>query len=100
MDILKIENHRDYINKSVDGWNVISIADNFNYYAITLEKESNNVVFTIPKVKIKGFDLRLDYDVYELRYEDCQHSIILSLSEILDKDLVISKIGELIKQYE
>ncbi len=100
MDILKIENHGEYVNKSVDGWNIVSVVDNYGFYIINLEKDSTNAVFSIPKVKIKGFDLRLDYDVYELRYDTYQHSVMLSLSEISDKDLVVSKIGELIKQYE
>ena len=96
MENLVIPNYKNYINKKVLDWNISECEDVGPIYAIILKKESLERIFFIRKIVIKGSKLRLDNDVYELWYKNFEESRVLTLSEILDTDIVLSKIEELL----
>jgi hypothetical protein len=99
MENLVIPNYKNYINKKVLDWNISECEDVGPIYAIILKKESLERIFFIRKIVIKGSALRLDNDVYELWYKNFEDNKLLTLSEILDSDIVLSKIGELLNKY-
>jgi hypothetical protein len=99
MENLVIPNYKNYINKKVLDWNISECEDVGPIYAIILKKESLERIFFIRKIVIKGSKLRLDNDVYELWYKNFEESRVLTLSEILDTDIVLSKIEELLNKY-
>jgi hypothetical protein len=99
MENLVIPNYKNYINKKVLDWNISECEDVGPIYAIILKKESLERIFFIRKIVIKGSALRLDNDVYELWYKNFEESRVLTLSEILDTDIVLSKIEELLNKY-
>jgi hypothetical protein len=99
MEILKIPNYKSYIGKTIFDWEIVQCDDGGQVYAIVLKKESLERVFFIRKTLIKGSSLRLENDVYELWYKDFEDNKLLTLSEILDVDIVLSKIGELLNKY-
>ena len=99
MEILKIENYKEYIGKTIDDWVVIDSVDMPDMYIIVLSKDSNQRTFYIRKTVIKGHILRLENDVYDLWYNEFKQSKLLTLSEVLDIDIVLSKILEFVKIY-
>ena len=99
MEILKIENYKEYIGKTIDEWNIIDCADMPGNYVIVLEKNGKNKFFYIRKNVILSNVLKIDEDVYELWYKDFEDSKLLNLSEILNINTVISKMNELLQKY-
>ena len=99
MENLVIPNYKNYINKKVLDWTISECEDVGPIYAIILKKESLEKIFFIRKIVIKGSALRLDKDVYELWYKNFEESRLLTISEVLDIDIVLSKIEELINKY-
>ena len=99
MENLIIPNYTSYINKTILDWRVVDAVENPSLYIIVLSKGSLEHIFYIRRNIIKGSDLRLSEDVYELWYKDFQDSKLLNSNDILDMDVVISKIGELLQKY-
>jgi hypothetical protein len=99
MENLTIPNYKDYINKKVLDWDISACEDIGPVYAIILKKDSLERVFFIRKTLIRGSALRLDNDVYELWYKSFEESRLLTISEILNIDIVLSNIEELLNKY-
>ena len=99
MQQLVISDYKNYINRSVLGCVIIDSVEYPSLYAIVLKKNDSEKLFYINRTIIKGSDLRLDEDVYELRYKNFEDSILLNLNDILDIDIVVSKMEELIEKY-
>ena len=99
MEILNIQNYKEYVGKTINGWNIAHFDDAGPVYIIVLRKSSNESIFYIRKNVIKGEVLGLDNDVYELWYKSFEDAKLLTLSEVLNADIVLSKIDELIKKY-
>lgn len=99
MENLQIQNYKDYINNSIGDWNIIDSDDIGQSYAIVLQKENLQRIFFIRKPVIKAASLGLSNDVYEIWYKDFQDSKLLTLSEVLDINIVLSKIEELLEKY-
>lgn len=100
MENLIIQNYKEYINKPVGDWIISECDDIGSSYAIILKNNSLQRVFFIRKTVINASVLKLDENVYELWYKDFLDSKLLTLSEVLDIDIVISKIQELLNKYE
>ena len=99
MQQLVISNYKNYINRNILGWNIVDCIEFSGNYAIVLKKNDSEKVFYINRAIIKGSDLRLDEDVYELRYKNFEDSTLLNFTDILNMDIVISKMQELIEKY-
>ncbi len=99
MQQLLISNYKNYINRNILGWNIVDSIEFLGNYAIVLKKNDSEKVFYINRAIIKGSDLRLDEDVYELRYKNFEDSTLLNSTDILNIDIVISKMEELIEKY-
>jgi hypothetical protein len=99
MQQLVISDYKNYINRSVLGCVIIDSVEYPSLYAIVLKKNDSEKVFYINRAIIKGSDLRLDEDVYELRYKNFEDSTLLNSTDILNIDIVISKMQELIEKY-
>jgi hypothetical protein len=99
MQQLVISNYKNYINRNILGWNIVDSIEFSGNYAIVLKKNDSEKVFYINRAIIKGSDLRLDEDVYELRYKNFEDSTLLNSTNILNIDIVISKMEELIEKY-
>jgi hypothetical protein len=99
MQYLVIPNYKNYVNRSILDWTIEKCMDYPIAYSIVLKKDNSEKLFYINRTVIKGSDLRLDEDVYELRYKNFEDSILLNLNDILDIDIVISKMEELIEKY-
>jgi hypothetical protein len=99
MQQLVISNYKNYINRNILGWNIVDSIEFSRDYVIVLKKNDSEKVFYINRAIIKGSDLRLDEDVYELRYKNFEDSTLLNSTDILNMDIVISKMEELIEKY-
>lgn len=99
MENLIISNYTGYINRTILDWSVVDVEENPSTYVIVIRKGQLENFFYIRRNIIKGSDLRLSEDVYELWYKDFQDSALLNSNDILDMDVVISKIGELLQKY-
>ena len=99
MQYLVIPNYKNYVNRNILDWTVEKCLDYPTAYSIVLKKDDSEKLFYINRAVIKGSDLRLDEDVYELRYKNFEDSILLNLNDILDIDIVVSKMEELIEKY-
>jgi hypothetical protein len=98
MDTLTL-NTSDYLGKMVGEWIVAEIQNQSLAYVIYLSKGNSDKVFFIRKPIIKGSSIRLDNDVYELWYDDYKEAKLLTLTEILNTDILIQSINELIVKY-
>jgi hypothetical protein len=99
MQQLVISNYKNYINRSILGWTIVDCIEFSRDYVIVLKKNDSEKLFYINRTIIKGSDLRLDEDVYELRYKNFEDSTLLNSTDILNIDIVISKMQELIEKY-
>ena len=99
MEQLVISDYKNYINRSVLGWVIIDSVEYPSLYAIVLKKNDSENLFYIKRSIIKGSVLRLDEDVYELWYKTFEESSLLNSTDILNIDIVISKMEELIEKY-
>jgi hypothetical protein len=99
MEDLIISNYKDYIGKSISDWDIIDSAELPSLYAIVLKRNDLEKIFYIRRAVIKGNVLNLNDDVYELWYKDFQDSSLINTTDILNIDLVISKMQELIQKY-
>jgi hypothetical protein len=99
MQYLVIPNYKNYVNRNILDWTIEKCVDYPIDYSIVLKKDNSEKLFYINRTVIKGSDLRLDEDVYELRYKNFEDSILLNLNDILDIDIVVSKMEELIEKY-
>jgi hypothetical protein len=99
MEQLVISDYKNYINRSVLGWVIIDSVEYPSLYAIVLKKNDSENLFYIRRTIIKGSVLRLDEDVYELWYKTFEESRLLNSTDILNIDIVISKMEELIEKY-
>ncbi len=99
MEELVISDYKNYINKNVLGWTITDSIEYPSLYAIVLKKNDAEKLFYIRRGIIKGSVLRLDEDVYELWYKNFEESRLLNSTDILNIDIVISKMEELIEKY-
>jgi hypothetical protein len=99
MEQLVISDYKNYINRNVLGWAIIDSVEYPSLYAIVLKKNDSENLFYIRRTIIKGSVLRLDEDVYELWYKTFEESRLLNSTDILNIDIVISKMEELIEKY-
>jgi hypothetical protein len=99
MEQLVISDYKNYINRNVLGWAIIDSVEYPSLYAIVLKKNDSENLFYIRRTIIKGSVLRLDEDVYELWYKTFEESRLLNSTDILNIDIVISKMEELIGKY-
>jgi hypothetical protein len=99
MEYLIIPNYKQFINISIGDWAITKCEDGMMAYSITVKKELLERTFLIRKPVIKANVLRLDNDVYELCYHNFQESKLLTLDEVLDTNIVVSKIEELLEKY-
>jgi hypothetical protein len=99
MQQLVIPNYKNYINRNILGWTIVDCIEFSGDYAIVLKKNDSEKLFYINRTIIKGSDLRLDEDVYELWYKTFGESRLLNSADILNIDIVISKMEELIEKY-
>ncbi len=99
MEDLIIPNYKDYIGRTILDWEIIDSAELPTVYAIVLKRDDSEKIFYIRRGVIIGSVLNLNDDVYELWYKDFQDSRLINTTDILDIDLVISKMQELIEKY-
>jgi len=99
MEDLIITNYKDYIGRTILDWDIIDSAELPSVYAIVLRRNNSEKIFYIRRGIIRGSVLNLSEDVYELWYKDFQDSKLLNSNDILDMDIVISKMQELIEKY-
>jgi hypothetical protein len=99
MQQLVISNYKNYINRTILGWTIVDCIEFSGDYVIVLKKNDSEKLFYINRTIIKGSVLRLDEDVYELRYKNFEDSTLLNSADILNIDIVISKMQELIEKY-
>jgi hypothetical protein len=99
MEYLIISNYTDYIGKTILDWNIIDAAELPTVYAIVLNRNDSEKIFYIRRSIIKGSVLNLSEDVYELWYKNFEDSLLLNATDIMNVDMVVSKISELIQKY-
>jgi hypothetical protein len=99
MQDLVISNYKNYINKTILGWNIDNCMEYPSVYVIFLKQNDSEKIFEIRRDIIKASALRLDEDVYELRYKNFEDSCLLNSTDILNIDIVISKMTELVEKY-
>ncbi len=99
MENLVIPNYKDYVGKTVLDWQVVDCAELPTVYAIVLNRNDSEKLFYIRRSIIKGSVLNLNEDVYELWYKNFEDSLLLSSADIIDTNVVISKMVQLIQKY-
>jgi hypothetical protein len=99
MEELIINNYRDYIGRTILDWQITDCVEMPTLYLIVIKKNNVEKFFHIRRTIIKGNVLNLNEDVYELRYKDFEDSALLNTNDILNIDVVISKMIELIQKY-
>jgi hypothetical protein len=99
MQDLIITNYKDYIGKSILDWDIIDSIQYPSAYTIVLKRNDSQKIFHIRRDIIKASALRLNEDVYELLYKDFEESCLLNSTDILNIDIVISKMTELVQKY-
>jgi hypothetical protein len=99
MQYLVIQNYKNYANRNILDWTIEKCVDYPIAYSIILKKDNSEKLFYINRTIIKGSDLSLPNDVYELRYKNFEDCLLLSETDVLDIDIVISKMQELIQKY-
>jgi hypothetical protein len=99
MENLIITNYRDYIGKTIFDWQVIDSAELPTVYAIVLKRNDSEKIFYIRRGIINGSVLNLSEDVYELWYKNFEDSLLLNSTDIVDVDIVVSKMTQLIQKY-
>ena len=99
MEDLIIPNYKDYIGRTILDWQVVDCVELPTLYAIVLKHNDSENIFYIRRTIIKGSVLNLSEDVYELRYKTFEDSLLLNVNDILNIDIVISKMTELIEKY-
>jgi len=99
MQDLIITNYKDYIGKSVLDWDIIDSTQFPSVYTIVLKRNDSQKIFHIRRDIIKGSTLRLDEDVYELRYTNFEDCCLLNSTDIFNIDIVVSKMTELVQKY-
>jgi hypothetical protein len=99
MQYLVIPNFKNYINTNILGWTIQNFTEYSSVYVIVLNKDDSEKLFHIHREIIKANALRLDEDVYELRYKNFEDSLLLNSTDILDMNIVVSKMEELIQKY-
>jgi len=100
MEVLTI-NTKDFKDKLIGDFKIDEIQDQSTAYVFYLQKDSvADKVFFIRKNVIKGKSLNLEYDVYELWYDDFKDAKLLTLSEVMNIDLVCDEMLKLINKYK
>jgi hypothetical protein len=99
MEILQL-NLADFKNKKVGDFKIDEIQDQPTAYVFYLQRESfSDKVFFVRKNVIKASALNLENDVYELWYNDFQDAKLLTLSDVLNPDIVCENMLKLINKY-
>ena len=99
MEILQL-NLADFKNKKVGDYQIDEIQDQPVAYVFYLQRDSfSDKVFFIRKNVIKASALNLENDLYELWYNDFQDAKLLTLSEVLNPNVVCENMLKLINKY-
>lgn len=99
MEFLEIKNWSKFLGKIVNDFTFSNVIDEGPLYVIFLTKNEKTKIFLLRKAVINAKVLNLENDVYELRYKDFEDSELLTIDEILDENILLSKIEKLIKKY-